>query len=64
MKNNIELWRYFQKQISKSEKSLVMKLIIVCVFYPPLKSLEELEKYPEVIEQMRQDSRKNFWKNR
>ena len=38
MKNNIELWRYFQKQISKSEKSLGMKLIIVCVFYPPLKS--------------------------
>lgn len=34
------------------------------VVYPPLKSLEELEKYPEVIEQMRQDSRKNFWKNR
>ena len=34
------------------------------VVYPPLKSLEELEKYPEVIEQMHQDSRKNFWKNR
>ena len=34
------------------------------VVYPPLKSLEELEKYPEVIEQMHQDSRKNFCKNR
>ena len=34
------------------------------VVYPPLKSLEELEKYPEVIEQMHQDSMKNFWKNR
>ena len=30
------------------------------VVYPPLKSLEELEKYPEVIEQMHQDSRKNL----
>lgn len=25
------------------------------VFYPPLQSLEDLEKYPEFIEQMRQD---------
>ena len=30
------------------------------VVYPPLKSLEDLKKYPEVIEQMRQDSSKNF----
>ena len=29
------------------------------VIYPPLKSLKDLEKYPEVIEQMRQDSGKN-----
>ena len=33
------------------------------VVYPPLKSLEDLEKYPEVIEQMRQDSGKNFKQN-
>jgi aromatic ring hydroxylase len=33
------------------------------VVYPPLNSLEDLEKYPEVIEQMRQDSRHNFQQN-
>ena len=26
------------------------------VVYPPLNSLEDMEKYPEVIEEMRQDS--------
>ena len=26
------------------------------IIYPPLNSLEDLEKYPEFIEQMRQDS--------
>ncbi|NET55358.1 MAG: hypothetical protein F6K47_03975 [Symploca sp. SIO2E6] len=30
------------------------------VVYPPLNSLEELEKYPEVLEHMRQDSGNNF----
>ncbi|NET43952.1 MAG: hypothetical protein F6K15_19610 [Okeania sp. SIO2B3] len=33
------------------------------VVYLPLKSLEYLDKFPEFIEQMRQYSRKNFWKN-
>jgi hypothetical protein len=33
------------------------------VVYPPLKSLEDLEKYPQVIEQMRQDSDQNFQQN-
>ncbi|WP_420372296.1 DUF6887 family protein [Microcystis aeruginosa] len=33
------------------------------VVYPPLNSLEDLEKYPEVIEQMRQDSCHNFQQN-
>ena len=33
------------------------------VVYPPLKSLEDLEKYPEVIEKMRQDFQNNFPKN-
>ncbi|MDJ0713955.1 MAG: hypothetical protein QNJ54_07020 [Prochloraceae cyanobacterium] len=33
------------------------------VVYPPLKSFEDLEKYPEVIEQMRTDSGKNFNQN-
>nr|WP_293065143.1 hypothetical protein [Okeania sp. SIO2B3] len=34
------------------------------VIYPPLKSLEDMEKYPEFIEQMRQHSRNNFRENR
>ncbi|MEM1167745.1 MAG: hypothetical protein AAGJ08_01290 [Cyanobacteria bacterium P01_H01_bin.35] len=34
------------------------------VIYPPLKSLEDMEKYPEFIEQMRQDYRNNFRENR
>ena len=33
------------------------------VVYPPLKSLEDLENYPEVIEQMRQASGNNFNQN-
>ena len=33
------------------------------VTYPPLQSLEELENYPEVIEQMRQESDKIFRQN-
>ncbi|NEQ12477.1 hypothetical protein [Moorena sp. SIO2C4] len=33
------------------------------VVYPPLNSLEDLENYPEVIEQMRQDSGNNFNQN-
>jgi len=33
------------------------------VVYPPLQSLEELEKYPEIIEQMRQDSGNRFKQN-
>ncbi|NEO91277.1 MAG: hypothetical protein F6K56_13930 [Moorea sp. SIO3G5] len=33
------------------------------VLYPPLKSLEDLENYPEVIEQMRQASGNNFNQN-
>lgn len=27
------------------------------IVYPPLQSLEDMEKYPEVMEQMRQDSK-------
>ena len=30
------------------------------VVYPPLESLEDMEKYPEVIEKMRQDIQSNF----
>ncbi|NER23420.1 MAG: hypothetical protein F6J86_34555 [Symploca sp. SIO1B1] len=33
------------------------------VVYPPLKSLEDLEKYPEIIEQMRQESGNKFKQN-
>ena len=33
------------------------------VVYLPWKSLEYLDKHPEVIEQIRQYSRKSFWKN-
>jgi ATP phosphoribosyltransferase regulatory subunit HisZ len=31
--------------------------------YPPLTTLEDMEKYPEVIEQMRRDSGNKFNKN-
>lgn len=33
------------------------------VTYPPLQSLEELENYPEILEQMRQESDKLFKQN-
>nr|WP_198648970.1 hypothetical protein [Cyanothece sp. BG0011] len=34
------------------------------VVYPPLKSLEDMEKYPEFIEQLRQESANNSQKNK